>query len=66
MIISEAKMQHHYETFVKCAFLNGKFSHETMRRAFQTVTIDMLRELKDETTKLAFAGANAVSNAELK
>lgn len=66
MIISEAKMQKHYETFVKCTFLNGKFSDENMRRAFETVTTDMLRELKDETTKLAFAGANAVSNAELK
>ena len=66
MVISDEKMNAHYEAFIKCAFHDGKFNNTNLRRAFEHVTANMLREYNSAVMKVAFDAANQISNFEFK
>jgi len=66
MIMSREKMDKHYETFVKCVFHDGKFCDNNLKRAFEHITGDMMREVQNECMKIAFDAANNIANSEVK
>lgn len=66
MIMSKEKMDKHYETFVKCVFHDGKFCDNNLKRAFEHITGDMMREVASACSKRAFEAANDISSVEVK
>jgi hypothetical protein len=66
MIMSQEKMDKHYDTFVKCVFRDGKFNDANLKWAFEHVTADMLREVQNQCMKIAFDAANNIANSEVK
>lgn len=66
MIMSQEKMDSHYTTFVSAMLNCGGITDANMKKAFELVTADMMREVRDVCKNDAFAAANAISVASVK